>query len=118
MFDVQDLLSRGVTLATTDAQAREARRVLESVFRTPPSEARQEIDNILTAFEVHEAPGYGEGEVRARARIHYKNRGDWPILAAAIVTRSAIWTDDRDFFGVGVPVWTTRNTRFIGADHG
>ena len=32
---------------------------------------------------------------------------DWPILAAALALDCPIWTEDRDFFGVGVATWTS-----------
>jgi hypothetical protein len=32
---------------------------------------------------------------------------DWPILASALAIGCPIWTEDTDFFGCGVPTWTT-----------
>jgi predicted nucleic acid-binding protein len=32
---------------------------------------------------------------------------DWPILAASLALKCPIWTEDMDFFGTGVPTWTT-----------
>lgn len=43
----------------------------------------------------------------ALARIEQRDPDDWPILAAALVFECAIWTEDNDFFGTGVPTWTT-----------
>jgi len=37
---------------------------------------------------------------------------DWPILATALLFNCPIWTEDKDFFGVGVATWTTANIRF------
>lgn len=31
----------------------------------------------------------------------------WPILATALAMACPIWTEDTDFFGCGVPTWTT-----------
>jgi predicted nucleic acid-binding protein len=33
---------------------------------------------------------------------------DWPSVALALFLDAEIWTEDRDFFGCGLPVWTTR----------
>lgn len=33
---------------------------------------------------------------------------DWPTVALALLLEAAIWTEDRDFFGCGLPVWTTQ----------
>jgi predicted nucleic acid-binding protein len=46
-------------------------------------------------------------EVEARARIGVRDPDDWPTLAAALLLECPIWTEDRDFFGSGVPTWTT-----------
>ncbi len=46
-----------------------------------------------------------EGE--ARARIGQRDEDDWPGLAAALLMNCPIWTEDQDFFGTGVPTWTT-----------
>jgi predicted nucleic acid-binding protein len=43
----------------------------------------------------------------ALARIEQRDRDDWPILATALALNCPIWTEDSDFFGVGVPTWTT-----------
>lgn len=32
---------------------------------------------------------------------------DWPVLAVAMLLDCPIWTEDNDFFGTGVPTWTT-----------
>lgn len=43
----------------------------------------------------------------AVARIGTRDMMDWPIVAAALALDCPIWTEDRDFFGTGVAVWTT-----------
>ena len=40
-------------------------------------------------------------------RMRSRGAEDWPILAAALSLSCDIWTEDRDFFGSGVAVWTT-----------
>jgi len=32
---------------------------------------------------------------------------DWPTVAVALLLEGAIWTEDKDFFGCGCPVWRT-----------
>jgi predicted nucleic acid-binding protein len=49
---------------------------------------------------------YGSFEAAARARIP-RDPNDWPTVALALSLGSGIWTNDHDFFGCGVPVWTT-----------
>ena len=111
--NLNELVGKGARLATTDAQARETAQVLHHRFRLSLNEAEEEVRHVTSAMELYLAPTYRNREAAAKARIHYKNTKDWPILAAAIEHDGAIWTDDRDFFGTGVPTWTTRNIRFV-----
>lgn len=50
---------------------------------------------------------FGEFEETARERLGGRDPEDWPILAAALAIGCPIWTEDTDFFGCGVPTWTT-----------
>jgi predicted nucleic acid-binding protein len=49
---------------------------------------------------------YGQYEAEARDRIP-RDPNDWPAVALALQLGIGIWTVDDDFFGCGVPVWTT-----------
>jgi predicted nucleic acid-binding protein len=40
-------------------------------------------------------------------RLQGRDEGDWPVLAAALAMACPVWTEDTDFFGTGIPVWTT-----------
>jgi predicted nucleic acid-binding protein len=46
-------------------------------------------------------------EAEARQRLRGRDEEDWPVLAAALSLSCAIWTEDTDFFGTGVAVWTS-----------
>lgn len=50
---------------------------------------------------------YLPAQVEALARIEQRDVQDWPVLATALVLDLPIWTEDQDFFGTGVPTWTT-----------
>jgi len=50
---------------------------------------------------------YGLFEAEARQRLRGRDEEDWPVLAAALSLSCAIWTEDTDFFGTGVAVWTS-----------
>ena len=43
----------------------------------------------------------------ARLRIKSRDIRDWPIVATALMLNCPIWTEDRNFFGTGIPTWTT-----------
>jgi predicted nucleic acid-binding protein len=46
-------------------------------------------------------------EDSARERLRNRDEEDWPVLVAALALNCPIWTEDADFFGTGVAVWTT-----------
>lgn len=50
---------------------------------------------------------YQDHKAVALARIEQRDPDDWPIVATALVLGCPIWTEDNDFFGAGVPTWTT-----------
>lgn len=45
-------------------------------------------------------------EGQARLRIP-RDSDDWPTVALALALNSDVWTEDKDFFGCGLPVWRT-----------
>lgn len=60
---------------------------------------------------------YLDQKAEALARIEQRDPEDWPILATALVFECPIWTEDNDFFGTGVPTWTTdRVELYLKAD--
>jgi predicted nucleic acid-binding protein len=52
---------------------------------------------------------YSENEDDAKKRVGERGLNDWQILALALSLNSPIWTEDQDFFGVGIATWNTRN---------
>ena len=51
-------------------------------------------------------PLYAALEDEARRRI-LRDPDDWHTVALALRLGAAIWTQDGDFLGCGVPTWTT-----------
>jgi predicted nucleic acid-binding protein len=43
----------------------------------------------------------------ARTRLKGRDEEDWPYLALALLLNCPIWSEDTDFFGAGVAIWTT-----------
>lgn len=56
---------------------------------------------------------YGLFEVEARERLRGRDEDDWPVLATALSLSCAIWTEDTDFFGTGVAVWTSDRVEIL-----
>ena len=49
---------------------------------------------------------YSAWEDQARQRS-LRDPTDWPAVACALALDAAVWTNDNDFLGTGVPTWTT-----------
>lgn len=60
-----------------------------------------------TLVELVDAESYGIAEEDARERLRGRDEDDWPILATALALSCAVWTEDTDFFGTGIAVWTS-----------
>jgi predicted nucleic acid-binding protein len=67
------------------------------------------LDQVAATVEAIDAGLYEAHAESARARIAARDFSDWQILAAALLLNCPIWTEDRDFFGSGVAIWTTNN---------
>ena len=50
---------------------------------------------------------YALFESEARNRLRGRDEDDWPVLASALALGCGIWSEDADFFGTGIAVWTT-----------
>src|SRR5260370_7328141 len=50
---------------------------------------------------------YAVFESDSRQRLRGRDENDWPVLATALALACPVWTEDEDFFGTGVAVWTT-----------
>jgi predicted nucleic acid-binding protein len=46
-------------------------------------------------------------EAEARMRLRGRDEEDWTYLALALMLECPIWSEDTDFFGAGVAIWTT-----------
>lgn len=67
------------------------------------------LDTLARIVRPVETEWLTENESLARQLISSRDINDWPILAAALALGCPVWTEDADFFGVGVATWTTAN---------
>jgi len=65
------------------------------------------LDYLRTMIEPVDRELYAIFENEARERMRGRDEDDWPVLASALALTCGIWTEDADFFGTGVAVWTT-----------
>jgi predicted nucleic acid-binding protein len=68
---------------------------------------REGFGRISSIVEVVPASLYSQYQSEAIKRIKQRDIVDWPILATALLFNCPIWTEDQDFFGTGVPTWTS-----------
>jgi predicted nucleic acid-binding protein len=68
---------------------------------------REGLDCVLNIVEIVPASLYSQYQSEAISRIKQRDLDDWPILATALLFNCPIWTEDQDFFGTGVPTWTS-----------
>jgi predicted nucleic acid-binding protein len=52
-------------------------------------------------------PVYSALEDEARSRS-LRDPNHWPLVACSLALGAAVWTDDNDLFGTGIPTWTTQ----------
>lgn len=61
---------------------------------------------------------YADLEHEARRRLVGRDEADWPALALGLRLGCPIWTEDQDFFGSGIPTWTTDRVEIYLASEG
>jgi predicted nucleic acid-binding protein len=52
---------------------------------------------------------YGSFKQKALNRICDRDEKYWPIVALSLAFDCPIWTEDQDFFGIGIATWRTKN---------
>jgi predicted nucleic acid-binding protein len=94
----------------------EAREKLPGILerrKLPVSPAITALDLVAALVQTVESETYSSFETLARKRMNRRDEDDWPILASALALNCPIWTEDTDFFGCGVPTWTTDRVEFF-----
>ena len=102
--------ARGVRFFTPEVAFHEAAKHLPAILaRRSKSTAdlSTSLEYLRQIVEPIEHDFYSLFESEARIRLGGRDEDDWPVLAAALGLRCPIWTEDADFFGTGVAVWTT-----------
>lgn len=113
---IDALQAKGVLILVTDQNVDECWRTLVSKFGISNQLAAERVAHTIAPLEVLATERYTEHRSDALARLGQGGSSDWPALAAAIALDADIWSDDRDYFGVGVAVWSTPNTRHASPD--
>lgn len=102
--------TRGIRFYTPDVAYTDAERYLPALLSKrgkPDVDLPATLAYLQSLIEPINHDSYGLFEEEARQRLRGRDEEDWPVLAAALSLFSAIWTEDTDFFGTGVAVWTS-----------
>jgi predicted nucleic acid-binding protein len=111
---VRELLERyagsGIRFLAPDAAFADAEKYLPLLLEKrgmPSGGVSESLKYLQLLIEPVELETYSGFEAEARERLHGRDEEDWPVLATALAMASAIWTEDTDFFGTGIAVWTS-----------
>ena len=102
--------SQGVRFFCPDVAFDDAGKYLPPLLKKrgiPHADVSTSLEYLRTFIEPVALEIYAVFEGEARQRLRGRDENDWPILAAALGLGCPIWTEDADFFGTGVAVWTT-----------
>ncbi len=92
------------------AEAEEHLAALVAKHDGDPQAALALLRSLVRLAELVGVDVYGAFETEARDRLLRRDPEDWPILAL----QCPIWTEDTDFFGCGIAIWTLdRVQRFL-----
>jgi predicted nucleic acid-binding protein len=101
---------RGVRFFTPDVVFDDAEKYLPLLLKkrgVPHADVPESLKYLRSIIEPVAPELYAVFESEARQRLRGRDENDWPILATALALACPVWTEDADFFGTGVAVWTT-----------
>ena len=99
-----------INFLAPDAAYAEARRHLPGLLGKRGAMRDAELgvlDGLESLVQPVEFAFYSPLQQPALQRISRRDADDWPVLACAMLLSCPVWTEDKDFFGTGVPTWTT-----------
>jgi predicted nucleic acid-binding protein len=107
---LEDYFLRGIRFFAPDQAFADAEKYLPSLLEkrgSSPAALAQSMAYLRKIVAVIGPDDYAPFELDARQRLRSRDEDDWPVLASALALGCGIWTEDADFFGTGVAVWTT-----------
>lgn len=105
-----EMYEDSVSFYAPDICFADARKYIPSISekrRIDPGPGILVLDHLSRLVEVVDRSLYEEYEASARERMISRDEDDWPIVAAALLLKCPVWTEDRDFFGSGISIWTS-----------
>jgi len=102
--------AQGFRFVAPDVAFDDAQKYLPALLRKrgkPVGDLKGSLGYLRQIIESIDHELYSEFEAEARERLRGRDENDWPVLAIALGLDCDIWSEDQDFFGTGVAVWTT-----------
>lgn len=109
---IEKYAPRGIRFYAPEVAFDDALKYLPALLRKfgkSSSDIPAALEYLLQFVELVGPDVYGSYEAEARERLRGRDENDWTILASALSLAAAVWTEDTDFFGTGVAVWTTNH---------
>lgn len=108
--------SQGLRFFTPSVAFDDAEKYLPLLLKKrgiSPADLPASLDYLRSLIEPVHAELYGLFEGEARMRLRGRDEDDWPVLATGLGLACGVWTEDADFFGTGIPVWTTNSVEIF-----
>jgi predicted nucleic acid-binding protein len=108
-----------VEFFTPDVCMDDAKKYLPILFKKrslPYEPAVEVLFHLESLLNVVGCDIYHEREEDAKKRIKSRDLNDWPIIATALTLNCPVRTEDQDFFGTGISVWTTNRIHIFFED--
>ena len=99
-----------VDFLVPDICLKDAEKYLPIIFEKrsiPPELGMQVLSDLQCIIKIIDESIYQQYAMEAKLRIRNRDVNDWPIIATAMTFACPIWTEDQDFFGSGISIWTT-----------
>jgi predicted nucleic acid-binding protein len=107
---IEAYASHGVHFYAPDLAFDDARKYLPPLLKKrgkPDADLPATLQYLQRLIAPIDRKLYSAFEGEARRRLRGRDEGDWPVVASALALSCGVWTEDADFFGTGVAVWTT-----------
>ena len=107
---IEAYASHGVHFYAPDVAFDDARKYLPPLLKKrgkPDTDLSATLQYLQRLIAPIDGKLYSAFEGEARRRLRGRDEDDWPVVASALALSCGVWTEDADFFGTGVAVWTT-----------
>jgi len=113
---IETYAPRGVRFFAPDVCFDDAEKYLPPLLDKrgkPHADVPATLDYLRSMVEPVQRDLYGTFQDEARERLRGRDEDDWPVLATALGLACPLWSEDADFFGSGVAVWTTNRVELF-----